>query len=66
MDPMITVLLVLPLAAIELALLAWGLWDLTRPERTVKALSKPIWAAIILFIGIIGPLLYFLLGREES
>ena len=66
MDPMTTVLLVLPLAVIQIALLVWGLWDLTRPERTVKALSKPIWAVIILFIGIIGPLLYFLLGREES
>jgi hypothetical protein len=66
MDTTTAVLLVLPLAAIELALLVWGLWDLTRPERTVKALSKPIWAVIILFIGFIGPLLYLLFGREES
>ena len=66
MDPMTTVLLVLPLAAIQIALLVWGLWDLTRPERTVKGLGKPIWAVIILFIGIIGPLLYFLFGREEA
>jgi hypothetical protein len=66
MDQMTTILLVLPLAAIQLGLLVWGLWDLTRPERTVKALGKPIWAVIILFIGIIGPLAYFLFGREES
>jgi len=32
----------------------------------VKGVSKPIWAVIILFISFIGPLLYFLFGREES
>ena len=66
MDQTTTILLVLPLAIIQLALLAWGLWDLTRPERVVKGVSKPIWAVIILFISFIGPLLYFLFGREES
>jgi Na+/H+ antiporter NhaD/arsenite permease-like protein len=66
MDTTTAALLIIPLAAIEIGLLVWGLWDLTRPERTLKVLSKPIWAVIILFIGIIGPLLYFLFGREES
>jgi hypothetical protein len=66
MDPMTAALLLIPVMAIEIALLVWGLWDLTRPERSVKVLGKPVWAVIILFVGIIGPLLYFLFGREES
>ncbi len=66
MDQTTTILLILPLAVIQIGLLVWGLWDLTRPERVVKGVSKPIWAVIILFISFIGPLLYFLFGREES
>ena len=66
MDQTTTIMLILPLAVIQIGLLVWGLWDLTRPERVVKGVSKPIWAVIILFISFIGPLLYFLFGREES
>jgi hypothetical protein len=43
-----------------------GLYDLTRPERRVKGDSKVVWALIIIFVNLLGPLLYFLVGREES
>jgi heme/copper-type cytochrome/quinol oxidase subunit 4 len=66
MDQTTAILLILPLAIIQIALLVWGLWDLTRPERVVKGVGKPIWAVIILFVSFIGPLLYLLFGREES
>ena len=64
-DPTILLLLV-PILGIQLGLLVWGLYDLTRPERRVKGDSKVVWALIIIFINIIGPILYFLVGREES
>jgi len=62
-----TQLLVLaPIILIQLGLLIWGLYDLTRPGRLVRGGNKIIWAIVIIFIGIIGPMLYFLVGREEA
>jgi len=59
-------LLLIPVVVIQLGLLVWGLYDLTRPERRVKGDSKVVWALIIIFVNLIGPILYFLVGREES
>ena len=56
----------LPVIAIEIGLMIWGLWDLTRPQRMVRGLPKAVWAVIIIFIGIIGPVIYLLFGREET
>jgi len=58
--------LLLPIIAIQLGLLAWALYDLTRPGRRVKGDSKVVWALIIIFVNLIGPILYFVVGREES
>jgi hypothetical protein len=59
-------LLLIPVVVIQLGLLIWGLYDLTRPERRVKGDNKVVWAMIIIFVNLIGPILYFLVGREES
>jgi hypothetical protein len=62
-----TILLVIaPLVLIQLGLVVWGLYDLTRPGRRVKGDSRAIWALVIIFINIIGPVVYFLFGREEA
>ena len=62
-----TILLVItPLVLIQLGLVVWGLYDLTRPGRRVKGDSRVIWALVIIFINIIGPVVYFLFGREEA
>jgi hypothetical protein len=58
--------LLIPIVVIQLGLLVWALYDLTRPGRRVKGDSKVVWALIIIFINLIGPILYFLVGREES
>ena len=60
------VILVVPLLVIQIGLLIWALYDLTRPARKVKSDSKVLWAVIIIFIGIVGPVIYFLFGREEA
>jgi hypothetical protein len=57
--------LILPLAALQIGLLIWALIDLTRPERQVRGDNKIVWALIIIFISLFGPLLYFLVGRES-
>jgi hypothetical protein len=59
-------LLIIPILVIQLGLLIWGIYDLTRPERRVKGDSKVLWALVIIFINIIGPIIYFLFGREEA
>ncbi len=58
--------LIVPILLIQLGLLVWALYDLTRPDRRVKGDSKVVWALVIIFINIIGPILYFLVGREEA
>jgi hypothetical protein len=59
-------LLITPLIVIQLGLLIWALYDLTRPERRVKGNSKVLWAIVIILIGFVGPVVYFLFGRDEA
>lgn len=56
----------IPLIVLELALVVFGLYDLTRPDRRVKGDNKWIWALVIVFVNFFGPLIYFLFGREED
>ena len=60
------VLLLGPLIVIEIVLIVWALWDLTRPGRRVRGESRLMWALIILLVSTIGPILYFLVGRQEG
>ena len=59
-------LLVAPLLAIQLALIIVALRDLFRPERRVRGGAKWIWVLVIVFLELLGPLLYFTLGREDE
>jgi len=58
--------LLLPIFALQLILLALGLYDLFQEERRVRWFSKRVWAVIIFFVNIIGPLAYFFVGREDE
>jgi hypothetical protein len=60
------VLLLLPIALIELGLLVYALVDLLRPERRVLGGSKLVWGLVIVLINGIGPLLYLIVGRREA
>ncbi|MFF2450619.1 PLD nuclease N-terminal domain-containing protein [Neobacillus sp. NPDC058068] len=53
-----------PIAIIQLVLLIIAIIDLVRIERTNG--PKWLWALIILFINIIGPILYFVIGRRSN
>ena len=57
--------LILPLVVVELALLGFALRDLIRRKR-VKGGNKWVWGIIIVVFELIGPILYFVLGREEE
>jgi Phospholipase_D-nuclease N-terminal len=58
--------LLIPLILLQLILLVAAIYDLTRPERRVRGDNKIVWALVILFISLFGPLIYFLIGREDS
>lgn len=55
-----------PLLLLQVTLLLLGLWDLTRPERHVRGGSKVLWAIVVICVGVIGPLVYFTVGREDT
>jgi hypothetical protein len=57
--------LAIPLLLIEAGLLAFALYDLIKRKK-VRGGSKWLWAVIIVLINFIGPIVYFILGREEE
>ena len=58
--------LLIPLIVIQLGLMALALRDLLRDERRVRGGNKGIWAAIIVFGEILGPLIYLAAGRLDE
>ncbi|NOY09445.1 MAG: PLDc_N domain-containing protein [Spirochaetes bacterium] len=55
--------LLLPVAFLQLGLMIFALVDLSRRERTKG--PKWVWALVIVLINFIGPIVYFVVGREE-
>ena len=60
------VALLLPIVIIQLGLMIAALIDLEKEERHVRGGSKLVWAVVIVFLNIVGPLVYFLAGREDA
>jgi hypothetical protein len=58
--------LVAPIIVIQLGLMIAALIDLERNERRVRGGSRLVWALVIVFVNVVGPILYFVAGREES
>ncbi|TYS18797.1 PLDc_N domain-containing protein [Rossellomorea vietnamensis] len=56
--------LVAPLLIIQLILIVTALVDLIRIKNTNG--PKWLWVLIILFINIIGPIIYFVIGRRQN
>ena len=57
--------LLIPLVLVELGLLAFALYDLVKRKR-VRGGNKWVWGIIIVVVEFFGPILYFVLGREEE
>ena len=55
----------IPLFLIQLALMITALVHILRHD-TYKVGSKVIWIIIVLFVNIIGPILYFTIGRSDD
>jgi NADH:ubiquinone oxidoreductase subunit 2 (subunit N) len=54
----------LPIIIIQLILLVVALIDLIRSEKTNG--PKWVWVLVIVFINIIGPIIYFIFGRRNQ
>ncbi len=55
--------LLIPVVLLQLTLLIVALVDLLRRERTRG--PKWLWLLVILFVNLIGPIVYLLVGRED-
>ncbi|HEU4571085.1 MAG TPA: PLD nuclease N-terminal domain-containing protein [Candidatus Limnocylindrales bacterium] len=58
--------LLAPIVVLQLGLMIAALIDLDRSDRRVRGGSKIVWALIVVFVNLLGPLVYFLVGREET
>jgi hypothetical protein len=56
--------LLIPLLIIQLALMTFALVDIARRGRTRG--PKWVWVLVVILVNTIGPILYFVLGREEE
>lgn len=59
-------LLLVPLVILQFGLLVIAVIDLLRDDRQVRGGNKGVWAVVIVFVSMIGPILYFLIGREDG
>ena len=53
----------IPIFLLQIGLIVIALRDLIGRERTKG--PRWAWALVILFVNIIGPIIYLLIGREE-
>ncbi|MDX1616115.1 MAG: PLD nuclease N-terminal domain-containing protein [Candidatus Promineifilaceae bacterium] len=56
--------LLIPLLIVQWALVIAALWDLIKREQTQG--PKWLWLLIILLVNLFGPIVYFLVGRDET
>lgn len=56
--------IIAPIFVIQLILLIIALIDLSKINQTNG--PKWLWAIIIIFVNILGPIIYFVFGRKQS
>ena len=66
MDAGTIALVVVPFLIIQVGMMLFALYDLFQEDRRVRGDSKAMWALIIFLVNVIGPLIYFFVGRDES
>ena len=64
-DPQV-VALVIPVIQLQLGLLIAAIVDLLRDDRAVRGGNKGLWAVVIVFGQLLGPLAYLAFGRLEE
>ena len=59
-----TILMLIPLLAIHLGLVIFSLVKIFRDG--VANLNKGLWAAIVVFINLLGPAIFLIVGRRKD
>ncbi len=54
----------IPILILQLGLMVAALLDLLRRERTRG--PKWVWLLVILFVNLLGPIVYFVVGRKDE
>jgi phospholipase D-like protein len=60
------VALLAPIVIIQIGLMIAALHDLEQEDRHVRGGSKLVWALVIVFVNVIGPIVYLVAGREDA
>lgn len=55
--------IIIPTILIQLILMTIALWQILKHNN--YKYSKTIWCFIVIFLQIIGPIVYFLIGRND-
>jgi ABC-2 type transport system ATP-binding protein len=66
MSPQVIALAIVPFLILQVGLMLYAAYDLFQEDRRVLGDNKILWALVILFVNVIGPLTYFFIGRDES
>ena len=56
---------IIPLAVLQLGLMIAALVSIFK-HKTYKTGNRAVWVIVTLFVSMIGPILYFVLGKEED
>ncbi len=59
-----TILALAPIIVLHLILMVAALHDLTKRDKVTGGNKLP-WIILILLVGTIGPIIYFVFGRKE-
>ena len=66
MDNIMEVLpFLIPLAILQFSLMGFAVYHILS-HKTYKRGTRPLWLFVSILVNFIGPILYFLLGKEDS
>ncbi|GEK88539.1 PLD nuclease N-terminal domain-containing protein [Alkalibacterium putridalgicola] len=57
--------IIIPLLILQVTLMITALLHLVKNERLDRN-NKIVWALVIIFVNLIGPILYLIFGRKED
>ena len=55
----------IPLLLLQLSLMGYAVYHVLT-HKTYKRGSRPLWLVVSILVNFIGPILYFLLGKEDA
>ena len=66
MDDTTLILAVIPLLLIQVGLALFALYDMVQRQGARPPLPTWAWVIIVVVFNLVGPILYFVLGRKED